>query len=62
MITIRLYTNGLGLKEEGPFPQLPAAASAAVVVRFARSAWAARELGLVSYMPLARPNAPIDIK
>ena len=30
-----LYTNGLGLEEEDPFPQLPAAASAAVVVCFA---------------------------
>ena len=33
----KLYTNGLGLEEEDPFPQPPAAASAAVVVCFARS-------------------------
>ena len=56
MITIRLYTNGLGLKEEGPFPQLPAAASAAVVVCFARSAWPS------VLHAASQPNAPIDVK
>ena len=38
----KLYTNGLGLEEADPFPQLATAASAAVVVCFARSAWAQR--------------------
>ena len=36
IIYSELDTNGLGLEEEDPFPQL-AAASAAVVVCFARS-------------------------